>query len=110
MDVLDSSRVTWRRARRDLHGEFMRSLGLVMRQTRLSVAARDPFFNGLLHRAGVLARAVTSWDDEALLEPMPWGSGRYPAPPAKPRSGVGSIGSGCGSPHQNHRHHRTVLE
>lgn len=91
MDFLDSSRVTWQRARRDLHGELMRSLGLVMRRTRLSVAARDPFFNGLLHRAGVLARAVTSWDDEALLEPMPWGSGRYPAPPAKPPAGYEGV-------------------
>ena len=41
MSLLESASVTAQRARRDLRGELMRSLGLVMRQTRLSVAARD---------------------------------------------------------------------
>lgn len=68
--------------------ETSRSLGALSAKFKMFSAARMPALHEALQWAGVLDRAPSSWEDDAVVEKMPWGAGRFPAPPPSPPPGV----------------------
>jgi hypothetical protein len=75
---------TWQRRSR----ETSRSLGVLTARLNVFGAVRVPALHEALLWAGVLDRAPASWDDAPVVEKMPWGAGRFPAPPVTPPEGI----------------------
>lgn len=76
-----------RRPQRKLPGpyEVVRAVGAMAHLLKVGPAVRTPGLHRALHRLGVLDRLPESWDDEPVLERLPWGAEslatpRIPAP------------------------------